>query len=155
MVDLAGMMKEMESGKELDDILQKYDWKFFEGFVSDVFKENDFQTKLNFRFKTTKRFEIDVVAARNNKIFCIDCKWWGKGRYKKYVLKKAIIKQETRVKELKKFLRKNQIAGLKLDSKFEMYPLLITLHDEDMIKFNKTLVVPVWKLNRTIVDMLL
>ena len=76
MVDLAGMMKEMESGKELDEILQKYDWKFFEGFVSDVFKENDFQTKLNFRFKTTKRFEIDVVAARNNKIFCIDCKWW-------------------------------------------------------------------------------
>ena len=79
----------------------------------------------------------------------------GRGRYKKSGLKKATIKQETRVKEFKKFLRKNQIAGLKLDSKFEMYPLLITLHDEDMIKFNKTLVVPVWKLNRTIVDMLL
>ncbi|MBI2545097.1 MAG: NERD domain-containing protein [Candidatus Aenigmarchaeota archaeon] len=153
MVDISSVVKELESGKDLDDILQKYDWKSFEEFVSDVFKENEFSTKLNFRFKTTRRYEIDVVAINGNKIFCVDCKWWGSGRYKKSGLKKAVTMQENRIKEFRKFLRKNPINDVKI--KYEIYPLLVTLHDEDMIRFKNTFLVPVWKLNKALNDNLL
>ncbi len=152
MVGISSVINELKSGKELDEILQRYDWKSFEEFVSDVFKENDFSTKLNFRFKTTKRHEIDIVAIKDNKIICVDCKWWGKGRYKKSGLKKAVTMQKNRVKEFKKYLRKNSIEGLK--SKPDVHPLLVTLHDEDMVEFNNTLVIPVWKLNKAILDVI-
>lgn len=76
---------QLQKGKDIEDILEKYDWRNFETIVAVIFKENGFNTNQNFRFKTRKRYEIDIVAVRDNRIFCIDCKWWGRGRYKKLV----------------------------------------------------------------------
>lgn len=136
--------------KNIEDILEKCDWKSFENVVKEIFQENGFHTKQNFRFKTKKRYEIDVIAVRNSRIFCIDCKWWGRGRYKKTGLKNAIKSQEIRTKELQKFLKGNPIAKsiLKIHSRYPVYPLIVTLHEEDMIKEGNTFVVPVWKLNK-------
>ncbi len=144
----------LRKGKSIEDILEKYGWKKFENVIANIFQENRFHTKLNFRFKTKRRYEIDVIAVRNNQTFCIDCKWWGKGRYKKTGLKNAVTNQENRVKELRKFLKKNPIAKgmLKINEKCSIYPLIVTLHEEDMIKENNTFVIPAWKLNRFITD---
>ena len=154
MVDLKELAKQLQTGKNIEDILEKTDWKNFESIVSNIFKENDFSTKQNFRFKTKRRYEIDVIAVRNNSIFCIDCKWWNKGRYKKSGLMSAIVSQEKRTKEFGKFLKKNPIAKnlLHVKSGYTVYPLLVTLHDEDMIKENETFLIPVWKLNRFITE---
>lgn len=152
------MLNEIEShlkkGKNIEDILENYDWKKFEKMIAEIFQENGFYIKQNFRFKTRKRYEIDVVAVKGNRIFCIDCKWWGKGRYKKTGLKRAIESQEKRVKELHKFLKKNPIAKhmLKITQSYKINPLIVTLHEEDTIKENDTFVVPVWKLNRFVTD---
>lgn len=144
----------LKKGKLIEDILQKYDWKKFESIVSEIFLENGFHTKQNFRFKTKRRYEIDVMATRNSKIFCIDCKWWNKGRYKKSGLKQAVSLQENRAKELGKFLKKNTIARslLKINSKYTVHSLLVTLNDEDMIHQDKTVLIPIWKLNKFIMD---
>lgn len=147
---------QLKKGKSIEDILEKYDWKKFEAIISEIFQENGFTTKQNFRFKTRKRYEIDILAVKNKKIFCIDCKWWGRGRYKKYGLKHAVVSQENRVKELQKFLKRNPIAESLLKvTKYKIYPLslLITLHEEDMVHENKTFVVPVWKLNKFITEL--
>ncbi|MBI2543400.1 MAG: NERD domain-containing protein [Candidatus Aenigmarchaeota archaeon] len=145
---LEGVEYQLSKGMEIEDILEKYDWKNFETVVSKIFKENIFLTKQNFRFKTKRRYEIDVVAVKNNQVFCVDCKWWGRGRYKKSSLKNAVIEQEKRTNEFMKFLKKNYIAKslLKID-KQTIHPLIVTLHDENMIKENQTFVVPIWKLN--------
>lgn len=150
---LDALKAQLQKDKVIENILEKYDWKKFEGIIAEIFQENGFNTKQNFRFKTRKRYEIDIVAIRNNRIFCVDCKWWGRGRYKKTGLKNAVISQENRVKELQNFLKKNPIAKSLLKvTKYKIYPLLITLHEEDMVHENETFVVPVWKLNRFITE---
>ncbi|MBI2547179.1 MAG: restriction endonuclease [Candidatus Aenigmarchaeota archaeon] len=142
----------LRKNKTIEDVLEKYDWKKFEIVISEIFLANGFSTKQNFRFKVGRRYEIDVVASNGNKIFCVDCKWWNKGRYKKSGLKNAVRLQEIRVKEFAKLLNDNILArkSFKVDKKFKTIPLLVTLQDEDMIKENETFVVPVWKLNKFI-----
>ena len=145
---------QLEKGKTIEDILEKYDWKKFETLICEIFQQNSFNTRQNFRFKTKRRYEIDIVATRSNLVFCVDCKWWGRGRHKKTGLKEATISQEARVKELIKFLKKNVIARslLKISSDYKIYPLLVTLHEEDMIKENETFVIPAWKLNKFVTE---
>ena len=145
----------IDSKKSIEEILEKFDWKDFERTVSEIFERNDFRIKNDFRFKTRNRHQIDVVAIKENKVFCVDCKQWGRGRYKKYGLKKATKEQEKRVEEFKKFLKKNLIAQkmLKIGLNNKFYSLVVTLLQEDMIKENKTFVVPVWKLNSFLVEL--
>jgi len=145
----------IDSKKSIEEILEKFDWKDFERTVSEIFERNDFRIKNDFRFKTRNRHQIDVVAIKENKVFCVDCKQWGGGRYKKYGLKKAVKEQEKRLEELKNFLKKNLIAQkmLKINLNDKFYSLIVTLLQEDMIKENKTFVVPVWKLNSFLVEL--
>ena len=145
---------ELQKGNEIEDILEKYDWKRFETIITEIFQENGFHTKQNFRFKTKRRYEIDIIAVKGDRIFCIDCKWWNKGRYKKAGLKSAITLQENRVKEFTKFLKRNPVAKilLKLNDKYAAYPFLVTLHDENMATEGGSFVVPAWKLNRFVID---
>lgn len=142
------------SGKTIEEALERFDWKEFEQIVEEIFKSNNFKTYRNFRFKTKRRYEIDLIAIRNNKIFCIDCKEWGKGRHKKTGLKLAVSKQKERLKELLKFIKVNPIlqARLSLNPKCEFYPLLVTLLQEDLAKENNTFIVPVWKLNSFLLE---
>ncbi|MBU5537537.1 MAG: restriction endonuclease [Candidatus Aenigmatarchaeota archaeon] len=152
------MLEELEfqlkRGKAIEDVLEKYDWKKFENVVTEIFKKNGFITKTNFRFKTKRNYEIDIIAVRNNKIFCVDCKWWGRGRYKKTSLRQAAINQENRVKEFQKFLKKNPLAKsmLKINPGYTIYPLITTLHEEDVIKENNTIFIPAWKLNKFLIE---
>ncbi len=152
---LEEIIDELKSGTGIEDILEKHDWKKFETLISEIFAENGFHIEQNFRFKTKKRYEIDVIATKNDKIFCIDCKWWNKGRYKKSGLKLALTNQETRVEELQKFLKANLIArsSMKISGNYSVHPLVVTLHEEDLIEEGNTFIVPVWKLNRFINDL--
>jgi hypothetical protein len=34
---------------------------------------------------------VDIIAARKNLVFCVDCKKWSGGRYKKSGIKKRFI----------------------------------------------------------------
>lgn len=151
------MLNEIESqikqGKGIEDVLEKYDWKKFEGIITEIFQEHGFHTKQNFRFKTKKRYEIDILAVKNSRMICTDCKWWNKGRYKKSGLKMAVANQEARVKELQKFLKKNPIAqsALKI-TRYTVYPIIVTLHEEDVIKESDTFLIPAWKLNRFVTE---
>jgi hypothetical protein len=142
------MLEEVKIEKSVEEELKNLDWKGFEKAVQEIFELNEFKVKRNFRFKTKRRYEIDLIAIKDRFNFCVDCKRFGKGRYKKSEILKAIKKQEERNKELKKFLRSNMIAkeSLKIKS-MKFYPLLVTLFEEEVIKENQTFVVPVWKLN--------
>lgn len=144
---------QLKSGRDIEDILKKYDWKKFENIVAQIFQENGFYTKQNFRFKTKKRYEIDILAVKNDRIFCIDCKWWSNGRYKKSSIKHAISLQKNRTIELMKFLKKNVIVKELLGvHNLVALPLLVTLHEEDIIIDDGTYVVPAWKLNRFLLE---
>jgi hypothetical protein len=148
-VELEKIVEEVRRGKELEDILKEFDWKFFEKFVKEIFEVNNFLVKQNFIFKTKRKYEIDLIASRNNLVLCADCKSWASKGSKKSKLKKAVEKQEERVRELKKFLRKNPIAKneLKISQKSKFKSIIITLLEEDFVKERESLIIPIFKLN--------
>jgi Holliday junction resolvase len=154
-MELEKIRKHLLKGKTIEEILEKFDWREFEKTVAEIFERNGFEVKQNFVFKTKRRYQIDSLAKGKRIIFCIDCKEWRKGRYKKTGLKYATKDQKERVGELIKFLKKNLIARqmLKIDlEKQKFYPLVVTLLEEDLLKENETFVVPVWKLNSFLLD---
>jgi hypothetical protein len=141
--------EELSKKKELEEVIRDFDWKTFEKIVANIFERHEFKVKTNFRFKTTRRFEIDVLAISGLYVFCIDCKEWSRGREKTSGLKKAVEKQEERKDELKKFFNHNPVASkmMMIDRKQEFLSLIVTWFEENLIKDSHTLVVPIWKLN--------
>lgn len=139
----------LQQGKTVEEFIEKIDWKQFETFVKEIFSANGFKSISNFRFKNSRRFEIDIVASKNNLIFAVDCKEWNKGRYKNSGLKKAAEDQIRRTGEFEKFLMKNPIAKSKLrvNSNPKLVSILVTWYDEAISEHQSCFVVPVWKLN--------
>lgn len=155
MISLEEIKDLILQGKTLEEILSNFNWKEFEDTVSQIFAVNDFFVKKNFRFKTKRRYEIDLIATKRNFVICVDCKNWSSGRYKKTALRHVAKVQEERIEELKKFLKKNLIAKnlLKISPTPIFISLIISLLQEDILIEGKTIVVPVWKLNNFLVEM--
>lgn len=129
--------------------LAEPEWKNFENFVVEIFRSNSFRVKHTMRFKTESRYEIDAVAVRGVNVFCVDCKDWSAGRYKKSALIKAADLQQKRMEEFKKFLWKNLVAKKVLDIRSDSIfrSLIVTLEEEDVVRVDDTFFVPVTKLN--------
>ena len=117
MINLNEIKQKILEGEQIENIIQKIDWKEFEKLIAEILKKHDFNVYNNFRFKTNRRFEIDVLAIRNKISLVIDCKQWGRGRHKKTGLKYSVEEQKERAKQLKKFLNNNPIAQVKLKIK--------------------------------------
>ena len=138
----------------MEEVLKNFDWKDFEEIVAEIFRRHDFIVKKNFRFKTKKRYEVDIIAARQNLVFCVDCKRWSGGRYKKSGIKKSVEMQEKRTNVIKNILEKNPILRktLKIEDEPEIKSLLVTLMEEDLVKEKNTFIVPVFKLNSFLLE---
>jgi len=150
MVDIEKIKDRILKGEQIENIVEEIDWKEFEEMIMKILKEHDFITFQNFRFKTERRFEVDILASDGNNVFVIDCKHWNRGRYKKTSLKYAVEEQKYRLEELKKFVKNNSIAKnkFKIIEKTRFIPLIITWFEEDLLKHEDTFIVPVWKLNQ-------
>jgi len=155
MIQLEQIKQRIQQGEEIEKIIGKIDWKEFEKLVSKILKKHDFETHHNFRFKTNRRYEIDIVAVKKKILLAIDCKQWGRGRYKKTGLKYAIQDQKERVKQLKKFLKNNLVAKskLKISKGVKFVPLIITWFEEDLIEYENIFIVPVWKFNSFLLNL--
>lgn len=156
MIKLDQIKQRVLGGEEIEEILEEIDWKEFEEFVAEILKKHGFKTHLNFRFKTKKRYEVDVLAVKGNLSLLIDCKYWKRGRYKKTELKYAVENQEKRVEELKNFLGDNLNLQKQLElflNNVKLIPLIVTWFEEDLLKYEETLIVPVWKLNHFLLNL--
>jgi hypothetical protein len=153
MVSLEEIRGRTASGEPLEYVLKDMEWQDFEQMVSRIFERHDFSIRTNFRFKTEKRWEMDILATGKLINFGVDCKFWDKGRYKKSAIKEAARLQEERAQELEKFLKGNEIAFKMLKMKVKsVFPLLITWFDEDLAEYNNVIIVPVWKLNEFLLN---
>jgi len=149
MVDLEKIKIHILEGTPIEKILSGFDWSGFEEAVAEIFVANGFNVKRNFRFKTNRRYEIDIIASGTGQTVCVDCKGWREGRSKKSAIEKAAEKQKERTKQLEKFVSKNPIAqsSLKINAKTRYTSMLVTLLEENVKEAGGALIVPVWKLN--------
>jgi len=139
----------------IEEVLRKHDWREFEEIVAEIFRRNEFTVKKNFRFKTRKRHEIDVLSVKGDLAICVDCKRWLGGRHKKAGLKKAVEEQEKRVRLLKNFLKRNPIAMqmLRIEPGCKFYSLIVTLMEEEILQEKNTFIVPIFKLNSFLLEL--
>jgi len=145
---LEEMEKEIEKLAEIEDYLAKRDWKDFEAVVAGIFERHGFSCEIRRRFKVkNKRFEIDVIAVKGEKLMLIECKRWGRGRYKKYQLKIAA----ERLKEKAKLYLEKILPAQKEEKRYvramNALLLVVTLCEEDLLVHERVIFVPIWKLN--------
>jgi Holliday junction resolvase-like predicted endonuclease len=153
MPELEKIRRQVLRGGKIEDAMGKYDWKEFEEMVGDIFRQNDFRVRNNFRFKTVRGWEMDLVAWRGSIVFCVDCKRWSAGRGKRSSLSKAAKDQSRRTKEFGKFIESNPIARGMMGIEQKLFvPVMATLHEESLLKEGDVFVVPVKKLNTFIVE---
>ena len=155
MINLDQIKQRIQEGEEIEKVVEEIDWKNFEKLIAEILKKHDFNVHNNFRFKTNRRFEIDVLAIRNRTSLLIDCKQWGKGRYKKTGLKYSVKEQKERANQLKNFLKNNPIAQTKLKIKktTKLIPLIVTWFEEDLLEHENVFIIPVWKFNQFLLNM--
>jgi glycyl-tRNA synthetase beta subunit len=153
-IELNEIKQKILEGEQIEDIIQKIDWKEFEKLIAEILKKHDFNVHNNFRFKTSRRFEIDVLAIRNKTSLLIDCKQWGRGRYKKTGLKYSVKEQKESTKQLKKLLKKNPIAQteLKIKKTTKFIPLIVTWFEEELIDYENVFIIPAWKFNEFLLN---
>lgn len=147
MGDLKEIERAARSKKGIEEVLKKFDWRGFEEIVAEIFIANGFHVKNGVRFKTRKRYEIDLVAIKSEYCLCVDCKKWGGGRYKLTALREAIKRQIERTEEFKK------VSMHSLEGKLKFYPLIVTLMEEEIKVEHNVFVIPVWKLNKFLINL--
>lgn len=146
----------LREGAPLEELLKKVSWADFEEVCSEVFVANGFRVVKRFRFKSlSRRFEIDVLALREPMAICSDCKHWGlrTGSFSSIV--NVVEKQVERVRALASSL-KDLRAKLGLGGWREatLIPAVIILHEKGVEFCEKVPVVPVFKLNSFIEQVL-
>lgn len=143
-------------GKKIENVIKelKLSWKDFEDIVAAIFEVHNFIVERNFHFKIKRRYEIDVIAIKCKNVFCVDCKQWSSGRYKRSPLSRAADEQKKRTDEFDKFLKSNILAReiLRIDEKRKIQPVIVTLLEEEIVEHGGVFIVPLWKLNSFILS---
>jgi hypothetical protein len=127
----------IKSISDLESISSSAKWQYFEKLVAFVFNENGFDAKVGLVFRTGfgKR-QIDVIARGRGLVFLIECKKWRSKDERASALKSAAAKHIERC---------SIYAQLHPDER--VFPMLVTLLDDDINIEKEMPVVPIMKLN--------
>lgn len=134
----------LKLGFDLEDILRYFDWRDLESICGAFLTISGFYTIRNFRFKTCgKRYEIDVIGIKNEKVLLIDCKKWRK--MSGSMLKTAVEKQLERALALSKIF---DTLKLRIDSdRVVLIPAIVTMLPGSIFFHNSVPVIPISKFN--------
>ena len=123
-----------------DDLMkfgEEEKWQNFEKLVGFIFEEHGFSVIQNkvVVFKDRRKRQYDVIAEGFDKVYLVECKKWGNGIYKSSALKKSAIDHYKRSYMYREVSNKKVV------------PLIVVLHDEDILFYERIPLVPVFKLN--------
>jgi Holliday junction resolvase len=93
---------------------KKTDWEQFERDVAEIFDQFGYKSEQDIRFKTVRRFQIDVIAYDEKRCFFIDCKdhlYVSPGKEEDFVIKQRV-RAENYLKTRTDFQYKKKIVLL-------------------------------------------
>jgi Holliday junction resolvase-like predicted endonuclease/predicted transcriptional regulator len=128
------------------------EWKEFENITAAVFGANGYTVKKNIHFKAPddKRWEIDLIACKQPRIVCVDCKHWQHG-WSRAAIEKAVVAQVGRTKALAESLQKyTDTLELNKWTSATLIPIVIALTTNALKIHNNTPIVPVLQLQNFI-----
>jgi len=117
-------------GSDAETISRHLRWQEFELLADRVLVRSGYATKTHFVFRQAgRRFEIDVLGAKEPLLLCIDCKHWQYG-WAPSRISAAATNQLLRVTSLSQTLRKYESSlGMSQWKSVRMLPVLLTLAD--------------------------
>jgi hypothetical protein len=123
-------LKALNLGGDPIEICKLLDWREFENLSVEAFQLNGYSVINNLTFSSKKkRFQMDVIASKNNSILCIDCKHWMyfhwfsriKDAVRKHLNRTRAISNEIQILSPK--------LALKSSKKIFIAPVIVTLSD--------------------------
>ena len=128
-----GMLEELlRSGFSDEEISEAINWKDFERYVERYFNENGFKTRRNYRISRSRK-EVDILAYRDNILFCIECKQWDK-RISEGILKNIV---KNHLGKCSSLLKEHDFSS------YKVYPLIITLRYSKQIYIENVPILPI------------
>ena len=123
-------LKAINLGGDPIEISKLLDWREFENLSVEAFQLNGYTVINNFTFSSNKkRFQVDVIASKNNLILGIDCKHW-MHFYWFSKIKDAIKSHLNRTKALSNEVQMlSSKLSLKSAKKIFLVPVIVTLSD--------------------------
>lgn len=143
----------VKEGVDLECACTHLSWREFEDVAALALEANHFLTKKHFRFKTSARFEIDVLGFREPLILSIDCKHWRKS-WLRTAFKKAVQKQVRRSSELAKILV-NLKKSFRISSweRAKVMPIILALSDTPLKVYEQVPIVAVFRFQDFLYDL--
>ncbi len=146
-MNLEDVQRRISAGESIEDVARDFDWKGFEIFCSGIISENGWYTRRNYRFRSGRRYEIDILARKGNRMLLADCKHWGERPGKAPQLRISAERQLERAMEWEKI---NFLESARKE--VETIPLVITWLEEDITREHGVWIVPVFKLNTFLLE---
>jgi len=111
-------------------------WEEFERFIKEIAEYHGFHTEHRVIFKDDHgRSEIDVLAERFDIILAIDAKRYTQSWYRASAIRREAKKHSERCKRFEKVIGKRVV------------PVIVSLIDDEILKHEGCLIVPVDKFN--------
>ncbi|MHC1589455.1 MAG: nuclease-related domain-containing protein [Candidatus Hecatellaceae archaeon] len=142
-------LKAVRLGVSPDEACKNLSWSEFEKAVKQALELNGYKAVSHLKIKVEGRFsEIDVFAVKGETALLVDCKHWKKPLRSSEALK-IVEAQNRRVEALG---RRNNVSilrvkmGRKINRKFYVIPVVVTLFETSQKILDGTPIVPVSKL---------
>lgn len=141
-------LEAIRSGVDSERVCRAVGFREFEDLGSEALRLNGYKTSTRFNFKHSgRRYEIDLVAAKDCRILCIDFKHWAHGLSNSR-LSRAVRKQVERTEALKSEKQSyEREIGIRRDQKMAFIPAIVTLADCEARLVEKVPIIPIPKLN--------
>lgn len=143
----------LRKGLDLEIVCETLDWREFEDLAAFTLKRNGYKATKHFRFKTSRRYEVDVLGLKEPHILAIECKHW-KRSWQRAATKKFVEAHQKRVEALAKYVRTAK-GRLGLDGwcEIKLVPIIITLSETPVKVHNEIPIVPIFYFQNVLTEL--
>jgi len=133
-------------GYSILDLALHSGWSTLEEVVGAIFGEFGYQQRRRVRVKLEgRRYEIDVLAWRNDVAFCVDCKRWA--RLRESALRRAAQAQAERCKALARCASSGCVEGFATPGgSIYLYPAVVSLYKPSVTVYKGVLLLDLYTL---------
>jgi hypothetical protein len=123
----------ISKGADPENVARELRWQEFEGLVAHILGGEGYATANHFIFRhAARKYEIDVLGAKEPMVLCVDCKHWHHGWAPSKIMT-AARNQLVRVQSLSEVFafygKKHRIVGWR---SVRLLPIVLTLADVSM-----------------------
>jgi Holliday junction resolvase-like predicted endonuclease len=143
----------LRKGLDLEAVCETLDWREFEDLATFALERNGYKATKHFRFKTSRRYEVDVLGLKEPHILVIECKHW-KRSWQRAATHKFVDAHRKRAEAFAKYATaaKGRL-GLDRWREIKLVPIVITLSETPVKVHSEIPIVPIFYLQNVLTEL--